>query len=95
MVHSCFETIANTGRHDRIHWRAPSGHPFSDRPNPWPLVTAPPVDGTDVKIMDIIRARACKHSEVRTYEGVVFSQATCVDCGDITIASNDFISRVR
>jgi hypothetical protein len=44
-------------------------------------------------IIDIIKTRACKHPEVRRYEGVVFSQATCVDCGDITITSTDFTSR--
>jgi hypothetical protein len=49
--------------------------------------------GSSMTIMDIIRTRACKHPEVRTYEGVVFSQATCIDCGDITITSTDFTSR--
>ncbi len=46
-------------------------------------------------IMNIIRTRACKHDETRTYEGVVFTQSTCDDCGDISISPTGFTSRAR
>ena len=44
-------------------------------------------------IMEIIRARACSHDEARTYEGVVFNQSTCDDCGDISISPTNFTSK--